>query len=384
LAERQDSLFAPELSDLHARLRPLPKIELHAHLSGCLRFSTVERLALDQDLDIPKAARADLLAAVRFAEPAKSYHASFSPWRRVLNRITEIPHISSRLLEEVAEDMASDGVVYAELRVGPRLSWKPHELQAFLEELTIACSRARSQWRIEVALIVGFTRKQFFELGSDQATALWKLIRACQRYAPSAVVAFDLWGDEHGYPASLFHRSFATVRDEGYSVTVHAGEASGARNVRDAIDLLGASRIGHGLSASADQPLLEEMRARDIAIEVCLTSNWITGVVPDLASHPIQSFVSNGVPVALCTDNTLVLGTTLTAEVTKSLELGLISAVRLGDVMHSAVKHSFASQELKKQLSAVIDAAYTEAELNHLQSTLDGDGLSHTGDLRNQ
>src|SRR5687767_2627653 len=135
IPEQQD-LFGfrlDELAPLESELRKIPKIDLHAHLSGCVRVSTVREL-LDRDgIGLPVKIMSNLQRALSFRFPARSYTASFTPWR-ILNKITQNPKVIRRLVMELAEDFSKDGVVYTELRVSPRLPLLNGDLSDYLGE----------------------------------------------------------------------------------------------------------------------------------------------------------------------------------------------------------------------------------------------------------
>lgn len=134
-------------------------------------------------------------------------------------------------------------------------------------------------------------------------------MEACHRELASIlsyadnIIALDLAGDEFNYPAHLFVEHFKIARNAGLQVTVHAGESGGPQSVWDAINLLGAKRVGHGVAVAKDRKLLDFMLTNDIGIESCLTSNYQTGTWIDTKNHPIKTFLESGVSVSLNTDD---------------------------------------------------------------------------------
>lgn len=135
----------------------------------------------------------------------------------------------------------------------------------------------------------------------------------------TGVVGFDIAGPEHGNPPRLFREAFDIARKGGLGLTVHAGEAAGPEYVWQAIDELGAERIGHGCSAIRDRRLLARLARDRVCVECCPTSNYQTGAVARGAPHPIVTFLEAGVPVALCTDNTVVSRTDANREAARIL-----------------------------------------------------------------
>lgn len=157
----------------------------------------------------------------------------------------------------------------------------------------------------------------------------------------TGVIGFDIAGMEQGNPCRLFRESYDIARRGGLGLTAHAGEDEGPRNVWDAIEVLGATRIGHGCSAVADDALLKRLARDRVLVECCLTSNRQTGAVKDVAAHPIRRFLEAGVPVAICCDNTTVSGTSLVRETEHATALLGSEAVRR--IQEETVRHSFLS-----------------------------------------
>ncbi len=133
-------------------------------------------------------------------------------------------------------------------------------------------------------------------------------------FADLGVLGVDLAGDEALFDAARYARPFARAADAGLGVTVHAGEGGNAGNVAAAVQILGADRIGHGVGAASDPGTMSLLADRDVAVEVCLSSNLHTGAVGSLGAHPLCTLVEAGVPVALATDNRFFSGTSLSHE----------------------------------------------------------------------
>jgi len=157
----------------------------------------------------------------------------------------------------------------------------------------------------------------------------------------SGVVGFDLAGAERGNPPSLFREAYDIARRGGLGLTVHAGEDEGPRRIWEAIDDLGADRIGHGCAAVRDRTLLKRLARDRILVECCITSNFQTNAVGRGEPHPIFEFLEKGVPVAVCTDNTTVSGTDQTREnrlLLDGLSLREVEAIHRGAASHSFVR----------------------------------------------
>jgi adenosine deaminase len=198
---------------------------------------------------------------------------------------------------EAAEDAHRDGVIYFELRAGPALHTCPGlSIEAVIENILAGLSEAQARFGIIVGFIVAGLRNH--EPGIN--TQLTQI--ACQ-YTNQGVVGFDLAGDEAGFPADLHEGAFKVVKNAGLPFTVHAGEASGAENVRYAVDILGATRIGHGVRSIESQAVMDLLRERQVLLEICPTSNVHTGTVRTIRDHPLKALYEYGIPISINDDD---------------------------------------------------------------------------------
>jgi adenosine deaminase len=152
---------------------------------------------------------------------------------------------------------------------------------------------------------------------------------------------FDLAGNEAGFPCRLFESSFQKLRAAGAAITVHAGEGSGAENMWEAIERLGARRIGHGIACIQDAKLMEHLRDRSICLEVCPTSNWLTRCVPSLAAHPLPLILKSGIPVCINTDDPGIFDVSMPGEIRICREQMGLSEAEIAQCAAHASKASF-------------------------------------------
>jgi len=164
------------------------------------------------------------------------------------------------------------------------------------------------------------------------------------------LVAIDLAGDEYNFPGQLFENHFKQVRDAGLNVSVHAGEAAGPESVWHAINELGATRIGHGVACADDQKLMDYMRDHQISIESCLTSNYQTGTIKNLAMHPVKTFLANELMVCLNTDDPAVENIELAGEYQLASELLGFNKEQISQLQRNSVQMSFLSAQDKQTL----------------------------------
>ncbi len=269
-------------------LRRLPKVELHAHLNGCIGATTVTELIHEFGLDIPPAFR--LPDDLQIVTLVRGFPEYFRPWQ-ILKQLPPSRDCLERILTAVASEFDADGVRYAELRYSPSNIVRgcnvslPVALAWLIEATHLANSSATATLRIVVSL----NRE---ESTPEYCDALVAHLRSAA--ASEYVVGVDLTGDEDKPVGKHTARYFRRAADElGLPCAIHAGETGRPSHVRWAIDDCKARRIGHGLGAIHDPSVLDAIRDADICIEACLTANQRTGFVEDLTLHPIHRFLDH-------------------------------------------------------------------------------------------
>ena len=289
-----------------ALLRKIPKAELHCHLDGSIRPSTLLELGRELGVPMPEAS-ADALAHhmyVRDARHLEDYLTRFDVTLSVMQTEAAV----ERIAFELAEDAAADGVRYIEARVAPVLNQRwGLALEAPVEAALRGFARAEAAHGIVARVIICGLR----HLSPDVSL---ELARLAVSFRGKGVVGFDLAGGEVGHPASAHRAAFMHAHEHGMSCTCHAGEGAGPESVADAVHACGAQRIGHGTRLIEDLRLTDELAKSGVAIEACLTSNVQTRAVRGYEAHPLRAYFERGMRVTLSTDNRLMSGTTLTAE----------------------------------------------------------------------
>ena len=287
-------------------IRRLPKTELHCHLDGSLRASTMIELAREYGVVMPEQEAARLTAHMRVddARHLEDYLARFETTLGVMQTAAAI----ERIAYELAEDAAAESVRYIEVRFAPVLNVRGGLSNAEAVDAAIAgLARAEREHGIIGRVIICSLR----HLPPSVSMELAGLAVA---YKGRGVVAFDLAGGERGNPAAPHAAAFAHARQHDLAVTVHAGEGDGPRSIREAVHLCGADRLGHATRLFEDQALTQYVNDRRIGLEICLTSNVQTRAVDSYAAHPLRAYFDHGLNVSLSTDNRLMSGTTLTDE----------------------------------------------------------------------
>jgi adenosine deaminase len=176
-----------------------------------------------------------------------------------------------------------------------------------VESILTGLSEAEAQFGIITGFIVAGLRNHEPKINTQLAQV------ACQ-YMGEGVVGFDLAGDEAGFPADLHQKAFQVVREAGLPYTVHAGEASGAENVRSAVEVLGATRIGHGVRSIESEAVMQLLRERQVLLEICPTSNVHTGTVTTIQAHPVKALYEFGIPISINDDDPITSRTRVANE----------------------------------------------------------------------
>jgi len=334
---------APDVVDLIAAL---PKAELHVHHVGSASPDTVARLAARHEGSSPVPADPALLADY-------FTFTDFGHFIEVYLSVVDLirtPDDVATLTYDVGADLARQNVRYAELTVTPYTSViRGIAPEAFCEAIEDARHRVARDHGTELRWIFDVPG----ESGLPAADATLEIALA-QR--PDGLVGFGLGGPEVGVPRPQFAPHFSAARAAGLRSVPHAGETTGPQTIWDALEHLGAERIGHGIAAAQDERLMAHLAERDIALEVCPTSNVCTNAVPSLAEHPLPRLVAAGVPVTIASDDPPMFSTTLLQEYAVAADLLDLDAEGVTDLVRQSVRYSFLDDGAKTALLAEIDA----------------------------
>jgi adenosine deaminase len=275
-------------------LRSLPKAELHLHLVGAMRPSTMVELSTAAGLSAP-----DPRTFASFGEFQMIYGAA----KACLTGAGRL----RRLITEVVEDAAADGVVWTQPHFDPYSYPGIGSAEQVLDLALTAGYEAGSRHGVGFGLTLAAMRHH----GPDRAA---ELAGFAARHAGQGVYAFGLAGDEAVFATEPYADAFAIARDAGLTAAPQDGELAGPASVRAGIHQLGATRIAHGIRAVEDPGTVELLRDREVSLDVCLTSNRALGVVPTLSGHPLSTLLEAGVACTLGADDPLLFGTGLLGE----------------------------------------------------------------------
>lgn len=332
------------------RLRSLPKAELHLHLDGSLRPATVVELAAEagQPLTLEEA-KARLVGPVRCRDQAEllgffDLPISLLQTAAALRRVTA----------ELVESLADDGLTYAEIRWAPRLHLEKgmsvnDAIAAVADGVAEAASRLGPRTPL-IGLIVTAMR-------SHPPAANVALAEAAASFGPP-VVGFDLAGPEAAYPAPPHAAAFLAAAAGGLALTAHAGEVAGPERIREVL-AFGVRRIAHGVTTAEDPDLMAHVRAGDVTLDLCPTSNVQAGIVPELGAHPLAALHRAEVSVTLSTDDRTVSNTTLTDEMARSAVALRLTAAELAAIAVNAFGRAFGPRTVLDPMMRAADTAWS-------------------------
>jgi adenosine deaminase len=277
--------------------RALPKVELHRHLEGSLRLDTMLEVAREHGITIP----ADVLrlsTLVQIQEEDKFTFQNFLSKFNTLRLFYRSPDVIHRITREAIEDAAKDNVRYLELRFTPVALSRAERfpLHDVINWVIASTKEAESKNNIKVKLIASVNRHESAEIAEQVA---W----LAADHIKDEIVALDLAGNEAEFPSQPFYGIFKEAKQAGLHVTIHAGEWGPAKHIKEAIEELGAERIGHGVRVLEDKNVTALVKERNTACEVCITSNYQSGVVETLEAHPLMNMFENGINVTINTDD---------------------------------------------------------------------------------
>lgn len=332
------------MSDLDAFIAGLPKAELHVHQVGSASPRIVAQLAERHPGTVPSD-----LDALRDYFIFDDFAHFISIYLSVVELIKTADDVAL-LTYEVAVEMATQNIRYAELTVTPYISVSDTlPAEAFLEAIEDARRRASRDHGVQLNWI--------FDIPADFGIPAADLTTSITLdHEVPGLVGFGIGGSEVGFPRSMFHDHFDRARAAGLHSVPHAGETTGPETIWDAIRSLGAERIEHGITAVADPELLAHLAEQQITLDVCPTSNVALKVVDDLDHHPLRELVAAGVPVTINTDDPPMFATDLNAEYAIAARLLDLDQEGITELARMAVRASFASEMIKSDLLTEIDA----------------------------
>lgn len=300
-------MSTPEPEVTYALLESLPKTDLHCHLDGSLRLSTILELAEQFGVTLPARNEDQLREVLHVGMNCGSLEQYLQAFDVTL-AVMQTEEAIYRVAYELGEDAARENVRYMEVRYSPILHTRRGlPLPNIVEAALAGMSDAEKDHGIQGRIILCGIRNM-------SPTTSFQMAELAIAFKHAGVVGFDLAGAELDYPAKHHVDAFRLILNNNVNCTLHAGEAYGPESVHQAIHYCGAHRIGHGVRLAEDGDLLNYVNDHRIALEVCPSSNVQTGAVPDLERHPIRFYYDYGLRVTINTDNRLMTDTSVTKE----------------------------------------------------------------------
>ncbi|HEY2790769.1 MAG TPA: adenosine deaminase, partial [Micromonosporaceae bacterium] len=268
------------------------------------------------------------------AVPDPQAFTTFAEFQRIFGPAFAVvqarPGNLCRTVREIVEDAAADGAVWVQPHFNPIVYAVTGSPEHVLEAVIEAGRDEGSRLGVGFGLTMAVQRHQ----GPEAAVSL---ARMAARYADHGVYALGLTGDELSFPAEPFAEAFAIARDAGLTAAPHAGELAGPESVRAAVEVLGATRIAHGITAARDPRLMDLLAERGVGLDVCLTSNRRLGVVTDLREHSLTTLLDAGIRCTLGTDDPLMFGASLVDEYEIARDVLGLDDERLAAIARSSV-----------------------------------------------
>ncbi|CEN86805.1 adenosine deaminase [Paraclostridium sordellii] len=325
----------------------LPKIELHCHLDGSVRPSTVIELAKKKNIELPSLNEIEiqkLMVAPKNCSSLDEYLKRFD----LPGLVMQDEEGLERIAFELMEDAFSENIVYIEIRFAPLLHVsKGLTVKQVISSVLKGIKRAENQFDIKGNLILSCMRTMSVE-------SSYEVIESGKEFLGNGVVAVDLCSSEYDDFCFKFEKPIALARSYGYRVTIHAGETGIGKNVLDAINILKAERIGHGIFIKDHEEAYNLVKEKNITLEMCPTSNLQTKAIDHLFNYPLEKFYKDGIKVTLNTDNRTVSNVDLTNEYSVIINEFNMDEEDYKNIYLNSVKACFANDEIKNKLKRYI------------------------------
>src|SRR5215475_794685 len=327
-------------------IRALPKAELHLHLEGSVAPETLVELRR----------RRGKQSTIAEAESLYQYR-DFPGFLMAFKTLTEdlqTPDDYELITYRLMEQLKAENILHAEVYVSVGVClWRKQDFDAIFEGLERGRGRGEKDFNLSLLWIFDAVR----QFGPEPAQRVFEL---AAKYRERNVVGIGIGGDEVKGPPEVFRDQYAYAKAHGLRLTAHAGESAGPESIWGALNL-GAERIGHGLTASHDSELIEELAKRQIPVEICLTSNLRTACCAKITDHPVKTYFDHGLMVTLNTDDPAMFNTSLTKEFDLAqTEFGFTDE-HLREPARNSFEASFLPPEKKLHFLNLLDSAAIRA-----------------------
>lgn len=328
-------------------VKNLPKIDLHCHLDGSARPETLIEIGKDEKIDLPTF---DLLKFKKLVTAPWECNSLVDYLKRFSLPLILMQSAKSlkRTTYELLEDAAKENVKYLEVRFAPTQHMKNGlKIEETIESVLEGMKEGEKDFKIKSSLILCCMK----HLSEEDAL---KVIKAGRKYLNFGVKAVDLCGAEEKGFSQKFITSMRLAKEYGYELTIHAGESGFGENVLDAVELLNAKRIGHGVFIKDFSKAYDLVKEKGIFLEMCPTSNIQTKAVKALKEHPFYKFYKDGINVTINTDNRTVSNTNMIREISMLEDEFSLSIEEYKNIYLNSVEAAFISEDEKESLREFI------------------------------
>lgn len=328
-------------------IKKMPFIELHCHLDGCVRPETILDIAKAENISLPSFSInkiKDMSIAPENCQSLLEYLTRFDLPLMVMQSKESL----ERICFELYEDAAKENVKYMEVRFAPYLHTnKGLKLNEVISSVLNGLKKAESTYDIKGNLILCCMRNMSEEKALD-------VIEAGKKFIGNGVVAIDLAGPEEANFCHAYKNAFKIGKSYGYKITIHAGENGNAQNVIDAINILDAERIGHGIYIRNSLEAYDLVKRKNITLEMCPSSNFQTKAVSSLSEHPFNNFLKSGLLTTINTDNRTVSNTNMRKEFKILKNIFSLTKEDYTKIYYNSIDSAFCDNNIKESLKKML------------------------------
>lgn len=328
-------------------INKLPKIELHCHLDGSVRVDTIIDIAKKEGIKLDSYKRCDIEKLIQVPNDCTSLNEYLKRFD-LPNKVMQSSENIKRITFELLEDAQKENIKYIEIRFAPLLHLqKGLSIEEVIQSAIDGINQAQRIYDIKGNIILSCMRN----MSEDDAILL---IEKGRKFLNKGVVAIDLAGPEEEGFANKYKRAIELARSYGYNITIHAGEAASAQNVIDAINILKAQRIGHGVRIKDMKDAYDLVKKTGVVLEMCPTSNIQTKAIESLNKYPLYDFYKDGIKLSINTDNRTVSNIDLSNEIKVISDEFNMSKEKYKDIYLNTIDAIFADESTKKWLRRLI------------------------------
>lgn len=328
-------------------MNKLPKIELHCHLDGSVRVDTIIDISKKEGIKLDSYERCDIEKMVQVQNDCTSLNEYLKRFD-LPNKVMQSSKNIKRIAFELLEDAQKENVKYIEVRFAPLLHLDGGlSIEEVMQSVVDGINEAEKMYDIKGNVILSCMRTM-----SEEDAIL--VIEEGRKFLNKGVVAIDLAGPEEEDFVEKYKRAIELARSYGYNVTIHAGEAASGQNVIDAINILKAQRIGHGVRIKDMKDAYELVKETGVVLEMCPTSNIQTKAIESFSKYPLYDFYKDGINLSINTDNRTVSNIDLSNEIKVISDEFNMSKEEYIDIYLNAVEATFAEESTKEWLRKLI------------------------------